>query len=239
MKGILDFSYMIESIPAIAKGIPVSLSIAVIAFVIGITIGLFGALIKIYNIPILKHIIATYVSFIRGTPLLVQIFLSYYGIPLLIRHMNMQFNMSMDISFIPAIYFIYVSFSLNAGAYLTETIRSAILSVDRGQLEASYSVGMTTYQSLRRVILPQALKVGLPNIGNQFIALLKDTSLAFAASVPEIIGMAKIIAGRTSRFFEVYIVAALIYWGICIALEKVMALLEERLRRNERGVQND
>jgi len=239
MKGILDFSYMIESIPAIAKGIPIYLSIAVIAFILGITIGLFGALAKIYNIPVLKQITVAYVSFIRGTPLLVQIFLSYYGIPLAIRHINIQFGTTMDISFIPAIYFIYVAFSLNAGAYLTETIRSSILSVDRGQIEASYSVGMTTYQSLKRIILPQALKVGLPNIGNQFIALLKDTSLAFAASVPEIIGMAKIIAGRTSQFFEVYIVAALLYWSICMVLERLMGILEKRLRRNERGVLND
>ena len=239
MKGILDFSYMVQSIPAIAKGIPVSLSIAIIAFGFGIVIGLIGALAKIYNIPVLKQITAVYVSFIRGTPLLVQIFLSYYGIPLVIRYFNLQHGTEWNISFIPAIYFIYVAFSLNAGAYLTETIRSAILSVDRGQIEASYSVGMTTYQSLKKIILPQALKVGLPNIGNQFIALLKDTSLAFAASVPEIIGMAKIIAGRTSQFFEVYIVAALLYWGICIVLERGMALLENRLRRNEQGVQND
>lgn len=238
MKGILDFSYMIESVPVIAKGIPVSLSIALIAFAAGITIGLIGALVKIYDVPVLKYITSVYVSFVRGTPLLVQIFLSYYGIPLLIRHINAQFHTDIDISFIPAIYFIYVAFSLNAGAYLTETIRSAILSVEHGQLEASYSVGMTTFQSLRRIILPQALKAGLPNIGNLFIALLKDTSLAFAASVPEIIGMAKIIAGRTSRFFEVYIVAALLYWIICIVLEKAMARLEKRLRRNERGIQN-
>lgn len=238
MKGILDFSYMIESIPAIAKGIPVSISIAVIAFAFGIAIGLLGALFKIYNVPILKQITAAYVSFIRGTPLLVQIFLSYYGIPLVIRYINALYGTAWNISFIPAIYFIYVAFSLNAGAYLTETIRAAILSVDRGQVEASYSVGMTTVQSLKRIILPQALKAGLPNIGNLFIALLKDTSLAFAASVPEIIGMAKIIAGRTSQFFEVYIVAALLYWIICLALERLMMLLENRLRRNERGVQN-
>lgn len=239
MKGLLDFAYMIESVPAIARGIPVSLGIAAVAFTAGIVIGLIGALTKIYKVPVLRHITAVYVSFVRGTPLLVQIFLSYYGIPLLIRYFNARFHTEIDISFIPAIYFIYVAFSLNAGAYLTETIRSAILSVDHGQLEASYSVGMTAWQSMRRIILPQALKVGLPNIGNHFIALLKDTSLAFAASVPEIIGMAKIIAGRTSRFFEVYIVAALLYWMICIVLEKLMAMLEKRLRRDERGIQND
>lgn len=239
MKGILDVSYMIESIPTIAKGIPISLSIAVIAFGFGLLIGLAGALIKLYNVPVLKRITNAYVSFIRGTPLLVQIFLSYYGIPLVIRYLNEQWGTEWNISFIPAIYFIYVAFALNAGAYLTETVRSAIIAVDRGQVEASYSVGMTTYQSLKRIVLPQALKVGLPNIGNHFIAMLKDTSLAFAASVPEIMGMAKIIAGRTSQFLEVYIVAALLYWLICIFLERLLAVLEKRLRRNERGVKND
>lgn len=238
MTGILDFSYMIESVPAIAKGIPISLSIALIAFIVGMGIGLGGALVKIYNIPLLKQIFGVYVSFIRGTPLLVQIFLSYYGIPLVIRQFNYLHGTDINIAFIPAIYFIYVAFALNAGAYLTETIRSAILSVEKGQVEASYSVGMTTFQSLKRIILPQALKVGLPNIGNHFIALLKDTSLAFAASVPEIIGMAKIIAGRTSQFFEVYIVAALLYWIICIVLERIMNLFEMRLRKSEKGVRN-
>lgn len=239
MKGILDVSYMIESVPAIAKGIPISLGIAVIAFGIGLVIGLLGALIKIYNIPVLKGVTTTYVSFIRGTPLLVQIFLSYYGIPLVIRYINEQIGTEWNISFIPAIYFIYVAFALNAGAYLTETIRAAIMAVDKGQIEASYSVGLTTYQSLKRIVLPQALKVGLPNIGNHFIAMLKDTSLAFAASVPEIMGMAKIIAGRTSQFFEVYIVAALLYWIICILLERLLAVFEKRLRRNEGGVKHD
>ena len=238
MTGILDFSYMIESVPAIAKGIPISLSIALIAFIVGMGIGLGGALVKIYNIPLLKQIFGVYVSFIRGTPLLVQIFLSYYGIPLVIRQFNYLHGTDINIAFIPAIYFIYVAFALNAGAYLTETIRSAILSVEKGQVEASYSIGMTTFQSLKRIILPQALKVGLPNIGNHFIALLKDTSLAFAASVPEIIGMAKIIAGRTSQFFEVYIVAALLYWIICIVLERIMNLFEMRLRKSEKGVRN-
>lgn len=233
MDQLLDFQYMIDSIPAIAKGVPVSLSIAAIAFIVGMVIALGCALIRIYNIPVLKQIVVLYVSFIRGTPLLVQIFLSYYGIPLFLRYLNANYGTNFDISFIPAIYFIYVAFSLNTGAYLSETIRSAILSVDKGQFEASYSVGMTTSQALRRIILPQALRVGIPNIFNHFIMLLKDTSLAFAASVPEILGQAKIIAGRTSQFFEVYIVAALIYWVLCIILEQISYLIERRLNRKQ------
>ena len=233
MDQLLDWQYMVESIPAIAKGIPVALAIAAVAFIIGIIIALFCALVRIYNVPVIKQIVVLYVSFIRGTPLLVQIFLSYYGIPLLLRYLNANYGTSFDISFIPAIYFIYVAFSLNTGAYLSETIRSAILSVDKGQFEACYSVGMTTAQALRRVILPQALRVGVPNIFNHFIMLLKDTSLAFAASVPEILGQAKIIAGRTSQFFEVYIVAALIYWVLCIILEQISNVIERRLNRKQ------
>lgn len=238
MEQLIDIQYMIDSIPAIAKGIPIALAIAGIAFVVGLIIALFCALVRIYNVPVLKQLVALYVSFIRGTPLLVQIFLSYYGIPLLIRYLNMNYGFTWDISFIPAIYFIYVAFSLNTGAYLSETIRSAILSVDKGQFEACYSVGMTTSQALRKVILPQALRVGIPNLCNHFIMLLKDTSLAFAASVPEILGQAKIIAGRTSQFFEVYIVAALIYWVLCIILEQVSNYIERRLNRKHIGEVN-
>ncbi len=107
--------------------------------------------------------------------------------------------------------FMYVCFSLNVGAYLSETFRGAILSVNRGQIEAAQSLGMTEVQVMRRVVIPQALQVALPNMGNTFISLRKDTSLAFAASVPEIMGQRK-SAARTSYFFEAYIVAALIYW---------------------------
>lgn len=236
MSDLLDYQYMLDSLPAILKGVPVSLTIALIAFVVGLIIALACALIRIYNVPVLKQLVVLFVSFVRGTPLLVQIFLSYYGIPIVIRALNESYGLNWDISFIPAIYFIYVAFSINSGAYLSETIRAAILSVDKGQFEACYSVGMTTSQALRRVILPQALRVGLPNLCNHFIILLKDTSLAFAASVPEILGEAKMIAGRTSQFFEVYIVAALIYWALCTILEQISMYLERRLNKKNGGI---
>lgn len=237
-KGLLDFDYMLGSIPRVATGIPISLSIAVIAFIFGILIGFAIALIKIYKVPVLRRIVGVYVSFMRGTPLLVQIFLAYYGIPLVIRYLSEIYGWQTDISRIPAIVFMYVSFSLNVGAYLSETIRAAMLSVGKGQIEAAESIGMTTSQILRRIIIPQAAVVALPNMGNTFIALLKDTSLAFAASVPEIIGQAKISAARTSNFFEAYIVAALMYWIICIVFEQLLRMGEKRLRKHERDVQH-
>ena len=236
--GLLDLDYMVQLIPRVAAGIPVSLSIACVSFIFGIMLGFFIALVKIYRVPVAMQIAQVYVSFMRGTPLLVQIFLSYYGIPLVLRYLNGIYGWNIDISSIHAITFMYISFSLNVGAYLSETIRAALLSVSKGQIEAAESIGMTTAQTLRRIIIPQAAVVAVPNLGNSFIALLKDTSLAFAASVPEIIGQAKIAAARTSRFFEAYIVAALIYWLICIVFERLVILSEKRLRHHERGVSN-
>jgi His/Glu/Gln/Arg/opine family amino acid ABC transporter permease subunit len=236
MQGLLDWDYMLRSIPRVASGIPVSLSIACIAFLFGILIGFALAIIKMNGTPFLRPIAALYVSFTRGTPLLVQIFLCYYGIPLILRYLNDLHSWNLDISRIPAIAFMYVSFSLNVGAYLSESIRAALLSVDKGQIEAARSLGMTGSQTFRRVTLPQAAIVAVPNLGNTFIALLKDSSLAFAASVPEIIGQAKIAAARSSKFFEAYIVAAALYWIICIAFERLLAFVEKRLRKHEEGI---
>jgi His/Glu/Gln/Arg/opine family amino acid ABC transporter permease subunit len=237
--GILNLNYMFESIPKIASGISVSLSIAGVAFIFGMLIGFGIALGKVYKIPVLQRICQVYVSFMRGTPLLVQIFLTYYGIPLVLRFLGEAYGWELDVSKIPAIYFMYVCFSLNVGAYLSETFRGAILSVNKGQIEAAQSLGMSEKQVLRRVIIPQALQVALPNMGNTFISLLKDTSLAFAASVPEIMGQAKISAARTSNFFEAYIVAAMMYWIICIIFERIIALVEYRIRKHERELIHD
>jgi len=233
---ILDFEHILKAFPEVAKGIPVALQISAISFVFGLILGVVNALVKIYNTPVLNKISMFYISIIRGTPLLVQVFLAYYGIPLVIRYINIYAGTDINIAFIPAIYFVCVALSLNAGAYMTEAIRAAILSVDKGQMEAAHSLGMTTFQGFKIVVFPQALKVGLPNIGNLFISLVKETSIAFVATVPEIMSMAKIIGGRTSRTFEAYLVAALYYWVICFALEKLLVLAEKRLRRNESGV---
>lgn len=236
MGKIFDVEFMIEIIPDILRGVPYTLTLAVVSFIIGLFIGLAGALIKIYRVPVLRFFTGVYVSFFRGTPLIVQILLFYYGVPILLRIINQKFGTAFDVSRVPAMVFMLVAFSVSAGAYLTESIRAAIISVDKGQLESSYSVGMNTRQAMIRIVLPQAVKVALPVFANFFIGLLKDTSLAFAASVTEIMGQAKIEAGRASRFFEAYIDAALIYWAICILFEFLVAKLEKNVRRNERGM---
>ncbi len=233
---LFDLEYALSTIPIVAKGVPLSIAIAVVGFIIGSIIGLALSIIRIYKIPVLYQLATIYISFFRGIPVLVQIFLAYYGIPLVIRYINQKYSLNIDISGIGAIYFMYLVYSLYCSAYLSEIFRSAILSIDKGQLEASYSVGMTTTQSLFIIILPQSLLIALPNILNFFIMLIKETSLVFAASVPEIMGIATLEADRSSKFLEVYIIAALIYWAISIILEKIFGILENKVKKYKRIV---
>ena len=226
---LFDFDYALSAIPTLLKGVPISLAIAIVGFILGAILGLILSLIRIYRIPILFQFATLYISFFRGIPVLVQIFLAYYGIPLVLRYFNYQYNLNIDISGIDAIYFMYLVYALYCSAYLSEIFRSSILSIDKGQLEAAYSVGMSTTQALFIIILPQSMLLALPNILNFFIMLIKETSLVFAASVPEIMGIATLEADRSSKFLEVYIIAALIYWVISIVLEKSFAILETKL----------
>ena len=234
MGKIFDFQFMVKIIPSILRGIPYTIGIAVVGFGFGLILGLFGALFRIYRTPVLHRLTGVYVSFIRGTPLVVQILLIYYAFPILLKVINQQFGTNFNVSWIPAVIFMFVAYSLNAGAYLTESIRASILAIDKGQMEAALSVGMSMRQAMVRIVLPQAARISLPIFANYFIGLLKDTSLAFTAAVPEIMGQAKIQAGRASRFFEAYIDAALIYWIICFILERIVARIEKK-KKEETG----
>ena len=160
--------------------------------------------------------------------------MAYYGIPIMLKSLNAQLGTGLSVNGVPAEVFAIVALSMNSAAFMSETIRSAMLSVDAGQLEACYSVNMTTRQALTRVILPQAFSVALPPLGNSFISLVKETSLVFNISVVEIMAAAKIVGSRSFRFFEVYIVVALIYWVCCFILERLLGFLEKHVRRYER-----
>lgn len=230
-----DIGYLIQYFTEILKALPITLLITIVAFSAGLLIGLFSALVKIYKTPVLHRIVSFYTSFIRGTPLLVQIYISYYGLPVILEYFNERYSLNMNISGIPAIYFVFFAYSLNTGAYLTETIRGAIESVDQGQSEAAMSIGMTGFQMLTRIILPQAFLVALPNLGNTMISLLKDTSLAFSVTILEVIGKSKLLGARNLRYFEVFVDAAIIYWMACILIEIVVKRLETRMKR-KRGL---
>jgi His/Glu/Gln/Arg/opine family amino acid ABC transporter permease subunit len=230
---LLDYDFMLAVLPELLRALPVTLKITAVSLVLALGVGLATALVRIYAVPGLRQMAAVYVSFIRGTPLLVQIYLAYYGLPKVLDHLQTTRGWMLDVSGIPAIAFIYFAFTLNVGAYSSETIRAAIQAVDRGQMEAALSIGMTTWQGMRRIVLPQALSVALPSFGNTAISLIKDTSLAFLISVVELMGKAKILGARGLQFFEVYIVVALVYWVVCVGVERAVVALEKRVRRYE------
>lgn len=234
MGKIFDVDYMLSTVPEIAAYLPVTIKIAVISGVIALVLGFAVALVRYFRVKVLSQICLIYISFIRGTPAMVQLLVAYYGIPVFLKGMNAELGTNLSVNGIPATVFAIIALSLNSGAFMSETIRSAMLSVDAGQLEACYSVNMTTWQALRHVVLPQAFTVALPPLGNSFISLLKETSLIFNISVIEMMAAAKIIGARSFRFFEVYIVVALIYWICCFILERLLGVLEKRVRKYER-----
>lgn len=229
MSNIFDPSYIWEFIPKLLQALPVTLEMTIVAAIGGLVLGFLIAVVKIKKIPVLQQICSVYVSFMRGTPLLVQLFLSYYGLPIVLQAINLELGTNIDANGIPAIVFVFTSFALNEAAYNSETIRAAILSVDKNEIEAAMSIGMTSTQIMRRVTLPQALVVALPNFGNSLISLLKNTSLAFTVSVVDIMGAAKVACGRNLRFFEVYIAAAIVYWIVCLVIEFASKRLEVKI----------
>ena len=237
MEDLLDIQFIIESFPSIIAQLPITILIAVGSMVFGLLIGLVTALIAIYKVPVLKQISAFYVSFTRGTPLLVQLYVVYYGIPKIIYFLQKDYGwlQSVDVNIISPTIFALLAFSFNLGAYLSETIRSAIESVDPGQFEAAKSIGMSGSQMMIKIIFPQALAVAIPNFGNIFISTIKDTSLVFMIGVIDIMGQAKILGSRGLAFFEVYIGVAIIYWIVCIIVARLLVILEKRVRKYERS----
>ncbi|WP_153731111.1 amino acid ABC transporter permease [Sporosarcina obsidiansis] len=204
--------------PLIEGAIKFTIPLAIISFIIGLTIAIFTALARISSSNILRAVARVYVSIIRGTPLLVQLFIIFYGLP----------TIGIIIDPFPSA---VIGFSLNVGAYASEIIRAAILSIPKGQWEAAYSIGMNYSQALRKIVLPQAARVSVPPLSNSFIGLVKDTSLAAMILVAEMFRKAQEIASMNYEFLFVYSMAALIYWVICFILSIIQGRIEGRLDR--------
>ncbi|WP_067624533.1 amino acid ABC transporter permease [Alicyclobacillus acidiphilus] len=220
-----DVTYIFLFIPKLLSTIGVTFVIVGGAIVIGVIVGVIVALPRLYHVPVVKRISQVYVSFFRGTPILIQLFLIYYGLPELVQ------GLGINLSKVPVLYFVVFTYGLNNAAFFSETIRASVTAVDRGQVEAGYSIGMTGWQSLRRIVLPQALGIAVPVAANLVIALLKDTSLAFSLGVMELTGKAQSLGTITQHFIEAYVALAVIYLGVSIALEKLFGVWERRLLR--------
>lgn len=200
-------------------GLVTTIPLTVISFAIGLVIALFTAIVQAADIKGLKQAARFYVWVIRGTPLLVQLYIIFYGLP--------GFGVLLD-AFPAAV----IAFSINVGAYTSETIRAAILSVPRGQMEAGYCAGLSYGQIMRRIILPQALKVAFPTLFNSLIGLTKDTSLAANITVLEMFMATQRIAARTYEPFALYCEVGVIYLLMCTVLTKLQKYGERKLNKS-------
>ena len=199
-------------------GIGVTIPLTLISFTIGLVIALLVALVVIAKIPVANRIARIYVWIIRSTPMIVQLFVVYFGLP------------SIGIKLKPFPSAILV-FSLSVGAYCSETMRASIESVPEGQLEAGYCVGMNYIQTMRRIVLPQAFKTAFPPLSNSLIGLVKDTSLAYSVAIVEILATAQRIAARTYDYFWLYLEAGLIYMIFCSVFTIIQRKIEAKLER--------
>ncbi|WP_263261439.1 cystine ABC transporter permease [Pseudomonas sp. RIT-PI-S] len=210
----------LESLPFLLQGAWFTVILSLGGMFFGLVLGFVLALMRLSRLALVRGVARVYVSFFRGTPLLVQLFLIYYGLP----------SIGLELSPLAAA---LIGFSLNMAAYACEILRAAISSIDRGQWEAAASIGMTRAQTLRRTILPQAARTALPPLGNSFISLVKDTALAATIQVPELFRQAQLVTARTFEIFAMYLTAALIYWVLATILAHFQHRLERRANRHD------
>lgn len=228
---LIDIKYIFTTIPEIMTKLPITLFIAFTATLIGLVLGMLIALVRFFHIKVLSQLATVFISFIRGTPMVIQLYIVYYGIPIVLSAIASSTGSEFDIRAIPGTFFAILAFGLNTAAYMSESFRSALSSVEAGQFEACKSLHYSTWNSLRRVILPQAFVIALPTLTSSFLAMIKNTSLAFCIAVVDIMAHAKIIGSRSYRYFEIYIAVSIIYWPICAFVERLLLTLEKRLSR--------
>jgi cystine transport system permease protein len=209
---------LLENASFLLRGAYYTLQITVVSMFFGFFIGLAVAVARLWGNRPVRWLAKAYVSVIRGTPLLVQIVIVYYGL--------VDYGITLD-AFTAA----YISLSINIGAYLSETFRGAILSVPRGQLEAAYASGMTTWQAMRRIIFPQAARVAIAPMGNTFIGMLKETSLVSVITVTELLRSAELLIAQYSVYMPFYLGIAFMYWVMSTGFSAALQAVEKRLSR--------
>lgn len=214
---------MVKAFPVLLSYIDVTIVVTMVGEAVGIFLGCVVALIRINKIKVLNQMCLLYISFVRGTPFLVQLYLVCFGLPKLLQSFGYQ-----DIRSIPGLIFVFLVMSVHAGAYIAEIMRSSILAVDKGQLEAAHSIGMSSYQAYIRIILPQAFNMAIPALGNNVISTLKGTSLIFNVGVVDMLRKADLMGSYSYRHLELYVDIAIIYVLMCFAIQVATYFLERR-----------
>ena len=218
---ILNVTYMVELVPILLRYLPLTLQMATLGMALALILACGLAVVRVLEIPVINRLTILFISFFRGTPLLVQLFLFYYGLPQLMSSMTSIDGVTATI----------MGLTMHFSAYMAESIRAAIVGVDRNQTEAALSIGMTNAQLMRRITLPQATRVAVPTLMNYFIDMIKSTSLAFTLGVTELMGATQKEAASSFLYLEAFIVVAIFYWVIVEMLSWVQHHLEHRLNK--------
>lgn len=216
----MRWDFIEKIMPTLGKASILTLELTVVGIIIGIILGLIASLMRISRIKPLAILSKAYVDFFRGTPLLVQIMIIHYIVLPAFGKPN-------------ALLSGFTALGINSGAYVAEIFRAGIQSIDKGQMEAGRSLGMTWWQTMRHIILPQAFKVSIPPLGNEFIALLKDSSLVSVVAVQELMGAGRLIIGRTPRVTETWFSVAIIYLVLTSTISVFVNYTERRLRTGD------
>lgn len=218
----MDFRFDLvwQSMPLLFSGAWLTIKLTTISVFIGIILGTIAGMARLSKGP-LRYLAAMYIDFTRGTPLLVQIFLIFYGLPPIIGNP------------IPPFLAALIALSLNSGAYVAEIVRAGIQSIEKGQIEAAQSLGLNSRDTMIHIVLPQAFRRIIPPLGNEFIALLKDSSLVSVIALEELVRKAQIIIGRTFRPFELWLAVAFIFLIMTFTISRLVALIEKRIKAGE------
>lgn len=212
-----DWMALFEAaLPVMLKGAAHTLMFALVSMVLGLALGFLVAMVRVAKLPVLSQLAAFYVSALRGTPLLVQIFVIYYGLP----------GVGMELDPVPAG---VLALTLNVAAYLSESLRGGIAGVAKGQWDAAFSLGLSWWQTMRYIIAPQALRLSVPSLSNSLISLIKDTSLVSVITVTELMLATKEVIAQTFQPLPLYLAAAALYWLMSALFERVQRYVENRL----------
>ena len=220
----------LQGIMVAARGVPMTLAISLVAVMGGLVIGLLVAIAKRSKFKVLRTLATVYVDVLRGTPLLVQVLILAYGVPQMIRLIfDMQFNWE------HMIIVGFIACGINSSAYMAEIIRSGLQAVDIGQTEAARSLGLSNGQTMRYIIVPQAFKIIVPALGNEFVTLIKETSILSVAGIVEVTRRGTLWASSDFLYFQAYIGVAIVYLIMTLTLSRLVAYIERRLAQSDRS----
>ena len=218
---LFDINNFTSLFPLVLSSLGLTSEIAILSLIGTLILSLFIAIIRYYKIPVLTQFFDVFITVFRATPLVVELFMIFFALPCIFPALKEMTPFQA----------VVLSLIFNTSAFMAESFRAALESVDRGQIEACYSIGMTKRQAMMRVILPQAFVVAVPSIGNHFIGIIKGTALGFTVGLADVMGTAKMEAALSLRFFEAYLCVTVVYLVIVLAVEFVLRLIERRLAK--------